>query len=79
LIFEERFTVTNKETSLLENKMVDYDLKRALVRVTDLAEGADSTDLESMFDSLAEIALTTQNALADHAVTALLRTEETYV
>ena len=59
--------------------MVDYDLKRALVRVTDLAEGADSTELESMFDSLAEIALTTQNALADHAVTALLRTEETYV
>ena len=59
--------------------MVDYDLRRALVRVTDLAEGADSTDKESMFDSLAEIALTTQNALADHAVTELLRTDRSLV
>ena len=80
LISEERFTVLKvSEQADLEHEMIDYDLKRALVRVTDLAEGADSTDQESMFDSLAEIALTTQNALADHAVTALLRTDETPV
>ncbi|MBO89305.1 MAG: hypothetical protein CMP14_07275 [Rickettsiales bacterium] len=56
--------------------MIEHDLKRALSRVTILAEGADSTDQESMFDSLAEIALTTQNALADHAVRALLQSNE---
>tara|TARA_Y100001960_G_C13914400_1_gene466953 strand:+ start:244 stop:423 length:180 start_codon:yes stop_codon:yes gene_type:complete len=56
--------------------MIDYDLRRALSRVSALAESADSTDQESMFDSLAEIALTTQNALADHSVRTLLRSNE---
>ena len=51
--------------------MVDYDLKKALARIYNLVETADS-----MFDSLAEIALTSQNALADHSITELLRSEE---
>ena len=53
--------------------MIDYDLQRALVRICRLVESADSSSEDSMFDSLAEIALTSQNALSDHSVTELLR------
>ena len=56
--------------------MVDYDLKKALARIYNLVETADNSNKDSMFDSLAEIALTSQNALADHSVTELLRSEE---
>ena len=56
--------------------MIDYDLQRALARICCLAESADSSSENSMFDSLAEIALTSQNALSDHSVTALLRAGE---
>ena len=56
--------------------MIDYDLQKALARIYNLAENADNTDHASMFDSLAEIALTSQNALADHSGTELFRLEE---
>ena len=56
--------------------MVDYDLRRALHRICRLAESADNACEDSMFDSLAEIALTSQNALSDHSVTELLRAGE---
>ena len=56
--------------------MIDYDLRKALARIYNLVETADDADQDSMFDSLAEIALTSQNALADHSVTELLRSEE---
>ena len=58
--------------------MVDYDLQKALARIFRLVETADSSSEDSMFDSLAEIALTSQNALTDHSVTELLRAGETY-
>ncbi len=54
---------------------MDYDLRKALARIYNLVETADNTNQDSMFDSLAEIALTSQNALADHSVTELLRSE----
>ena len=57
-------------------EMIDYDLQRALERICRLAETADSSSKDSMFDSLAEIALTSQNALTDHSVTELLRAGE---
>ncbi len=57
-------------------KMIDYDLRRALARITFLAESADNSSEDIMFDSLAEIALTSQNALSDHSVTQLLRAGE---
>ena len=56
--------------------MVDYDLRRALTRISRLAACADSSSEDIMFDSLAEIALTSQNALSDHSVTQLLRAGE---
>ena len=56
--------------------MIDYDLQKALARIYKLVETADNTDQDSMFDSLAEIALTSQNALADHSVTELLRVDK---
>ena len=56
--------------------MIDYDLQRALKRICRLAETADNSSEDSMFDSLAEIALTSQNALSDHSVTELLRVGE---
>ena len=57
--------------------MIDYDLQKALDRICRLADTADSSSVDSMFDSLAEIALTSQNALSDHSVTELLRAGET--
>ena len=40
--------------------MVDYDLKKALARIYKLVETADNSNKDSMFDSLAEIALTSK-------------------
>ena len=56
--------------------MIDYDLRRALSRISRLVESADNSSEDIMFDSLAEIALTSQNALSDHSVTQLLRAGE---
>ena len=58
--------------------MADYDLHEALKRIGKLAATADNTSEDRMFDSLAEIALMSQNALSDHSVTELLRAGETY-
>ena len=56
--------------------MIDYDLQRSLARISRLAETADNSSQDNMFDSLAEIALTSQNALSDHSVTQLLKAGE---
>ncbi len=56
--------------------MIDYDLQRALSRISRLAATADNSSEDNMFDSLAEIALTSQNALSDHSVTQLLRAQD---
>ena len=56
--------------------MIDYDLQRALARISRLAATADNSSEDNMFDSLAEIALASQNAVSDHSVTRLLRAGE---
>ena len=53
--------------------MIDYDLTNALDRIGNLVLTVDRTDVDAVFDCLAEIELLSRNSLADHSVTELLR------
>ena len=58
--------------------MIDYDFAQSALPYQPFVESADNSSEDIMFDSLAEIALTSQNALSDHSVTQLLRGWRTF-